>query len=469
MFRPLLPLIRRLHFYAGLLVAPFILVAAISGGLYALAPTAEQLVYRHLLHTDSAGPPQTVAAQIASVRAGHPGAVVTGVEPAAGASETTRVYLADDTVGEWDRRTVFVDPQTTELLGDSVTYGSAGALPLRTWIGELHRNLHLGEPGRIYSEVAASWLWVVALGGLVLWISRYRTKRRNTGASWWRIGVVDRSGTKRTRTLNWHGAVGVWLVVGLVFLSVTGLTWSHYAGDNIAKLRTELSWQRPDLPTALPSVAHHGSHGTAAPAATTLSDQQFDEVLAVAREHGLDGRVEITPPADPGSAATVTQTRQPWRYSVDSVAIDPHTMRVTADLPFSSWSVPAKLTDWAIQLHMGILFGWASALALFALVVALVTVLVRGYLMWWRRGPGTTPGRAPARGTWRTAARSSSPASRIAFALLAGAAVVVGWFVPLLGIPLLAFLVVDAILGRRSPTDQPDNSYRSRQPLPAQR
>ncbi|MDV3209589.1 MAG: PepSY domain-containing protein, partial [Rhodococcus ruber] len=45
------PLVLRLHFYAGLLVAPFILIAAVSGGLYALAPTIEQLVYRDQLHT----------------------------------------------------------------------------------------------------------------------------------------------------------------------------------------------------------------------------------------------------------------------------------------------------------------------------------------------------------------------------------------------------------------------------------
>jgi uncharacterized iron-regulated membrane protein len=471
MFRPLLPLIRRLHFYAGILIAPFVLIAAISGGLYALAPTAEQIVYRHLLHTDSAGPPQTIAAQLASVRDRHPGAVVTGVEPAAGGSETTRVYLADDRVGEWERRTVFVDPQTTEVLGDSVTYGSAGALPMRTWIGGLHRNLHLGEPGRVYSELAASWLWVVALGGLVLWINRFRTKRRNTGASWWRIGTIDRQGTSRNRTLSRHGAVGVWLVVGLVFLSATGLTWSHYAGDNIAKLRTELSWQRPDLPTVLPTGSHHGTHGPEAPPAgiPTLTDDQFDEVLAISRRHGLDGRVEIAVPADPGSAVTVTQTRQPWRYSVDSLAIDPHTMQVTAALPFSSWSIPAKLTDWAIQLHMGILFGWVSALALLTLAVLLVVVIVHGYLLWWRRGPASHPGRAPDRGTWRTAARTSSPASRVVFAALVGTTIIVGWFVPLLGIPLLAFLIVDALIGRRSPTDQPHNRYRPRQPLPAQR
>jgi uncharacterized iron-regulated membrane protein len=30
------------------------------------------------------------------------------------------------------------------------------------------------EPGRLYTELAASWLWVLVLGGLVLWWQRLR-------------------------------------------------------------------------------------------------------------------------------------------------------------------------------------------------------------------------------------------------------------------------------------------------------
>lgn len=62
-------MIRRLHFYAGILVAPFLIIATITGGLYAVAPTAERVVYRHLLHTDSDGPARSVAQQVASARA----------------------------------------------------------------------------------------------------------------------------------------------------------------------------------------------------------------------------------------------------------------------------------------------------------------------------------------------------------------------------------------------------------------
>jgi len=463
-FRPLLPLIRRLHFYAGILIAPFLLVATVSGGLYALAPTAEQFVYRDLLHSDSAGPPHTIADQVAAVRATHDAVTVTAVDAAAAPGQTTRVYLADDSLGDSQRRTVFVDPGSARILGETVTYGSNGALPLRTWIDHLHRDLHLGDAGRLYSETAASWLWVVALGGLALWIARFRTRRRNTGESWWRVGTVARSGTRRTRTLNWHGAVGLWLVVGLVFLSATGLTWSRYAGENIAELRSQLSWQRPSLPTVLPVAHQHhtGAHpggeaptpSAPTPSAPTIVEDRLDAITTIARDHGVDGRVEISLPTDPSDAVTVTQTRLPWRYSSNAVAIDPTTLAVTAELPFASWSWPAKLTDWAIQLHMGILFGWVSALALVILAAALTTVIVRGYLMWWRRGPATRPGRAPSRGTWRTAVASSGWGTRLGFAALVATTAAVGWFVPLLGIPLAAFLVGDALIGRvrdRSP------------------
>ncbi|EGH15542.1 PepSY-associated TM helix, partial [Pseudomonas amygdali pv. morsprunorum str. M302280] len=65
--------------------------------------------------------------------------------------------------------------------GDMKVYGTSGILPLRTWIDQFHRGLLLGDVGRIYSELAASWLWVAALGGLVLWAVRRRRQSRERG------------------------------------------------------------------------------------------------------------------------------------------------------------------------------------------------------------------------------------------------------------------------------------------------
>ncbi|MFX5793830.1 PepSY-associated TM helix domain-containing protein, partial [Acinetobacter baumannii] len=61
-----------------------------------------------------------------------------------------------------------------------IVYGTSGVLPLRTTLDYLHRNLMLGDVGRNYSELAASWLWLGALGGVWLW---WRTRQRRAAST----------------------------------------------------------------------------------------------------------------------------------------------------------------------------------------------------------------------------------------------------------------------------------------------
>ena len=387
----------------------------------------------------------------------RPDLTVSAVRPAAEPGDTTRVLFDDPSLAEYQRLAVFIDPVTGESTGELASYGSSASLPLRTWISGLHRNLNLGEPGRMYSELAASWMWVIALGGLAMWIARWRRTRRTTPARA-RLATIDRSTSGRRRTLNWHGAMGVWIVVGLVFLSATGLTWSRYAGENIGDLRAALSWTTPELSTDLGGAEAgaasngHAGHGGSTP--TTGPDTsgtsgvdatvtQLDDVLQVARSAGVDGAVEISIPADASTAVTVAQTRDAWQFSPNSIAVDGATGHVVDTSWFADWPLDAKLTNWGIALHMGILFGLVSQLALLALAVILVAIIVRGYQMWWQRRParGARPvGRAPSRGGWRKA-----PAPWLIIGVIVTA--IIGWYVPLLGIPLLAFLVVDGVIG----------------------
>lgn len=56
--------LRRLHFYAGIFVGPFILIAAISGALYAVSPQIEKAVYAHELYAPKADTYLPLAEQI---------------------------------------------------------------------------------------------------------------------------------------------------------------------------------------------------------------------------------------------------------------------------------------------------------------------------------------------------------------------------------------------------------------------
>ncbi|MGY5034302.1 PepSY domain-containing protein [Streptomyces sp. 900116325] len=65
-------LLRRLHFYAGVFVAPFLLLAALTGLAYALTPQLDQLVYGDELRVERTAPPPA-AGHRPSHHAQHPG------------------------------------------------------------------------------------------------------------------------------------------------------------------------------------------------------------------------------------------------------------------------------------------------------------------------------------------------------------------------------------------------------------
>lgn len=425
---PLRPLVLRLHFYAGVFVAPFLLVAAVTGFLYAGSFQAEKIAYRDEMTVSAVGDSKLpISEQVAAARKAHPEGDVSAVRPSPEADATTRVMMSGvKGVDPTHTLAVFVDPYTGKVQGALEQYGSSGALPLRTWISELHRNLHLGETGRLYSEFAASWLWVIAGGGIVLWFTRRRALRKLRGTS------------GRRRTLGLHGNIGVWAAAGFFFLSATGLTWSTYAGANIDELRTSLGQSTPSVSSA--AGGDHSGHGASTSAGDAEHGVGLDKVLAAARSEGLGDPVEIVPPADESSTYVVRQVQRSWPEKQDAVAVDPTSGEVTDVLRFADHPFLAKLTRWGIDLHTGLLFGLANQIALMLLALSLVLLIVWGYRMWWQRGRGSSFGRPIPRGAWQQVPPQILVPGVVVVAL-------VGYFVPLLGIPLAGFVVADVILG----------------------
>src|SRR5687767_6555378 len=116
----------RLHFYAGVFVGPFVLIAAVTGALYAISPTLESIVSRDRLTVTQTGTPKPLTEQVGAAVATRPDLHLVAVAPAGGAEDTTRVLFSDPSLGESERRAVFVNPYTAQPVGDSVVYGSSG-------------------------------------------------------------------------------------------------------------------------------------------------------------------------------------------------------------------------------------------------------------------------------------------------------------------------------------------------------
>lgn len=470
---PLRALLLRVHFWAGLLVGPFLLVAALSGFLYTLTPSIEPVLYRGVLTVPASPTTLPLAAQVAAGRAALPGAELSSVRPAPTPTDTTRVIFAAPDLGDSSHyRTAFVDPHTGAVTGVLPTYGGSQALPLREWVDQLHDNLHLGDPGRLYAELAASWLGVLALGGLVLWVGMWRRRRASARAL-----LLPRNATgRRARLLSWHGTVGLWSVVGLLFLAATGLTWSTYAGANVTALRGALAWDTPSPAATLPGATaaadatgeHAGMAGMdmgsmpGAPAALPAPVDPaagIDAAYAAALRAGLTGPMEIVPATAPGATTSVAEISRVVSGSdpvvgpveglrasthLDAVAVDPASGTVVDTVRFADWPLMAKLARWGVDAHMGMLFGVANQVVLAALALGLACGIVWGTVLWWRRGPGRRGGTVPPRGAFLALSRPWQ-VGVVAVTVLVAAAL------PLLGASLLIFLAADAAAGGPRP------------------
>ncbi|MEA2118693.1 PepSY-associated TM helix domain-containing protein [Halovibrio sp. HP20-50] len=424
-------ILSRLHLYIGLFIGPFILIAALSGITYLLSPPLEEWFYHDTLYGVTQGEPQTLANQLKTAQR-HLGdsSLPSAVRPAPELGDTTRLMYGDPSLGPSEHRAIFVDPITLQVTGDTTVYGTSGILPLRTAIDHFHRQLLMGEAGRLYSELAASWLWVAALGGVTLWIRQRRALKALSGAH----------ATRRR-----HATLGVILSLGLLFFSATGLTWSQWAGSNIAELRHTWGWGTPSASTALIDTdkvvdehAEHRGHMAMVSKAIDLAD--FDRALSAARQAGLSAaRVQLTPPSSPQQAWRVAEIDRQWPTQVDQVALHPHSMTVTDQTDFTTFPLAAKLTRWGIDLHMGVLFGVANQIVLALIAAGLVTLMAWGYVMAWRRLRTVSGQRFPTViEPWLMLPLTAQ------FSVLF-VAITLGVALPLLGVSLACFIVIDVL------------------------
>ncbi|MDQ2635272.1 MAG: hypothetical protein M3Y83_00155, partial [Actinomycetota bacterium] len=83
-----------------------------------------------------------------------------------------------------------------------------------------------------------------------------------------------------------------------------------------------------------------------------------------------------------------------------------------------------------------------------------------GYQMWWHRRPTRGSAWALGRPPLRGAIRNLPPTAVVALVVAAGA---LGWFLPLFGLSLAAFVVVDLVVGavkqRRSAAEDKEKEF----------
>ncbi len=417
----------RWHFYAGLLVLPFLISLAVTGALYLFRDELDAIIHSDLKQVEVRDDATRVApsAMVAAALAAYPGTVAKYTD-AATAGTSAEITVGTETSG---KLAVYVNPYDGKVLG---------ALPDRgtvMWtIRYLHSLKYFGSYARALIEIAAGWSILLVATGIYLWWPRSQTG-----------GVVTIRGTPKRRVFwrDTHAVSGIFVGFFIVFLAVTGMPWSGVWGEKVNEwangnnfgypagvyVGVPMSQQRLDaiaktswsLEQAQVPQSSAGGEGKAI---------GLDAAVATLEKLGLARGFAVNIPATPDGV--YTGSVYPDDVSQQRVVhLDQYTGKPLIDMHYADYGPMGKALEWGISVHMGQEFGLTNQLVLLAVCLAIVLLAVSAGIMWWKRRPKGSLGVPP------------MPSDRRVFRGLIALLAIGGVVFPLVGLSFIVMLALD--------------------------
>jgi uncharacterized iron-regulated membrane protein len=424
----------RWHFYAGLMTLPFLILLAVTGGLYLFHHDLDRLIHRDLKQVERRAeaprkPSEIVAQAVASV----PGRAVKYIppeSPSASAEVTIR-----DAAGA--RQVVYVDPYDARVLG---TLGDRGTV---MWVvRQLHSLAYFGPVANGVIEIVGGWSILLVATGVYLW-----WPRRGGG------GVVTVRGQPRQRVFwrDLHAVTGIFAGVLILFLALSGMPWSVFWGAKVNEWANGNNFGYPaGVRVAVPmSDDHLHQHGPTAwsleqakmPESSTNPGQAIGLDAAIARFDALRLAPGYAVNLPSGPKGVYTGSVYPNDLSRQRVIhLDQYSGEALIDMGYADYGPFGKALEWGINVHMGQEFGLANQLLMLAACVAIILLSVSAGVMWWKRRPTGRLGVPPLPVRLGTLYG--------VFAILA----IGGVIFPLVGASLIVMLALDRLPSRRKTT-----------------
>ncbi len=440
--RTLYAAVWRWHFYAGVYVAPFLVLLPLTGLVMLAAQPLERWQLGGLL-TNAPGERQAShQARLEAAQAAIPGGAVVRYQPGRTRADVTRVTVS--VAGQ--PHTVFVDAGTAWVRG---VVEDGRLLPVIA--NRLHATLLLGDLGDRLIEVAASLGMLLLASGAYLWLPQ--------STALWRPLRIGRE-TPRAVWRDLHKATGALLLPALAFYLLSGLAWTGVWGGKLVQ-----AWSTLGAARAAPGAAAEHVHGSsrraqgalnagatsvvpwnleqarlpssAVPGASAARQPiQLDEAIAIARREGMGERFWVGLPAGDDGVYTIAQTAMngdvtdPTRELV--IHVDRYSGAVVGRASWNDYDLLARAMAAGVPLHQGSLGAWSLAGA-GAVCLATLTLSVSGIVMWWLRRPTRV---------FRLAAPPRAKLGHVPLAL--GATVVLlGVLFPLAGATLIAVVLLE--------------------------
>lgn len=272
------------------------------------------------------------------------------------------VNLADTVAGGGAHKPVTVDYYTAQVLDPS-----AQRSPFMAFMLQLHTDLFLGLPGKLFLGLMAFLLLAAIVSGVVLYAPFMRRLR---------FGEVRRNRNPRLKWLDLHNLLGVVTIVWVGTVGATGMitTWAElivgaWRADQMAEM-----------------VAPYSGHP---PVTQPGSLQQ-----AVSAAQQLEPNMQLGFVAYPGSnlssphhyAVFMRGTEPLTSRLLKPVLVDARTLEVTDNRPLPWYMLALLISE---PLHFGDYGGLPMKILWAVLDIITIIVLGSGLYLWLARGRNT--------------------------------------------------------------------------------
>ena len=408
----------RWHFFAALIVIPFVLWQATTGVLYLWHEEIAAVVYPGQVRVADTPGTKSLEAQLAEVLRHQPRARLQSIETSDDPTRSTAFFFAAANGLPYP---AFTNPHTGAYLG--------GVASMH-WLRGLTRGLHGGWPikpwGSYLLELGACWAIVMILTGLYLWWPRNAAGL--AGVLYPRL-----SGGSRIFWRDLHATVGVYFALVFLAFLFTALPWTTFWGQKVLGPLQKATHQESPLGFFFAAGAHEGHAAHTAHGGAENTTLTLDEIVQRARAAGARGTLEIHP--SPAGDVVTLRDDHPRSWDEVYLQLDGRSGALLTRVTWADYPTLAKLVALGVDLHEGHFFGRLNQVFNTLVATALIWLVVTGFIGWYRRRPqgGLAP---PPRREIRF------PKPVIALALMLCVAM------PLLGMSVLIIAILDRILGR---------------------
>ena len=425
----------RWHFYAGLFVAPFMVMLALTGTVYLFKPQLDPLMYGHLMNVPAGHHSVPADELLKRVKTAYPQAAIKQYLPPVSAGRSAQFVVLD---GDTELN-VFVDPYHGDILGEQDAKKNLQAVARA-----IHGELMIGTVGDRLIEMAAGWGVVLVVSGVFLWWPRGQA----AGILWPRL-----SSRGRVLWRDLHAVTGFWGATLLLVMLLSGMTWTGFWGKQYAAVwnvfpdamwndmpksdvearslntatRQTVPWAMENTPMPMSGDhAEHMAHGAAhdGPAAPTVSLQAVQEI---AEQRQVEPGYSITFPTTATGVFTIAVFADDPRNDA-TLHVDQYSGKVLADVRWEQYGTVARATELGVMLHEGKMFGTLNQIIVLLICLMSLLSAVSGVVIWWKRRPQGKFGVPPLRHdlpTWKTGVAIMLVLA-VAFPLV-GASLVVVW------------------------------------------